>query len=72
MKAVVLDITGSEATVMTHAGDIIGIKDLGYEIGQEITIEDKKRLTDNFAVRISRFMPAVAAAAMYTISPTVR
>ena len=63
MKAVVLDITGSEATVMTHAGDIIGINNLGYEIGQEITIEDKKRLTDNFAVRISRFMPAVAAAA---------
>lgn len=63
MKAVVLDITGSEATVMTHAGDIIGINDLGYEIGQEITIEDKKRPTDNFALRISRFMPAVAAAA---------
>ena len=39
MKAVVLDITGKEATVMTHEGDIIGIRNKGYDIGQEIEIK---------------------------------
>jgi hypothetical protein len=63
MKAVVLEITGSEATVMTHEGDIIGISDQGYDIGQEITIEDKVRSTEAFAAKIYRFMPAIAAAA---------
>ena len=67
MKAVVLDITDGEATVMTKAGDIIGVSDRSYDIGQEIMIYDKAEKTVLFAGKISRFMPAIAAAAALLI-----
>ena len=68
MKAVVLDVTDGEATLMTGDGDIIGIADKGYDIGQEITIEDNKRSTLPFTAKIYRFMPAIAAAAAILIT----
>ena len=61
MKAVVLDISGGEATVMTKSGDIIGIRDESYDIGQEITVRG------SVALNIVRFMPAIAAAAILFI-----
>ncbi|MCR5233323.1 MAG: hypothetical protein K6E53_05385 [Lachnospiraceae bacterium] len=61
MKAVVLDISDGEATVMTKSGDIIGVRDDRYDIGQEITV--KGSLGSN----IVRFMPAIAAAAVRMI-----
>ena len=61
MKAVVLDISDGEATVMTKSGDIIGVKDESYDIGQEITV--KGSLGSN----IVRFIPAIAAAAVLLI-----
>ena len=64
MKAVVLDITGKEATVMTREGDILGISNKGYDIGQEIDI---KVSGSKFAVKVYRYAPvlsAVAAAAV--------
>ena len=67
MKAVVLDITDGEATVMTKDGDIIGVSDKCYDLGQEITIEDISEKTISFTEKISRFMPAVAAAAALLI-----
>ena len=67
MKAVVLDITGGEATVMTSAGDIIGVSDQSYDIGQEIMIDDKADRVISFASKINRFMPAIAAAAAIII-----
>ncbi|MCR4655758.1 MAG: hypothetical protein K5770_05955 [Lachnospiraceae bacterium] len=62
MKAVVLDITDGEATVMTKSGDIIGVRDESYEIGQEIMV--KRNLGSN----IIRFLPAVAAAAVLLLT----
>ena len=61
MKAVVLDISDGEATVMTKSGDIIGVRDESYDIGQEITV--KGSLGSN----IVRFIPAIAAAAVLLI-----
>ena len=59
MKAVVTD---GEATVMTKSGDIIGVRDESYEIGQEIMV--KRNLGSN----IIRFLPAVAAAAVLLLT----
>ena len=61
MKAVVLDITDGEATVMTKAGDIIGVNNRSYDIGQEIMIDDKADRVISFASKITRFIPAIAA-----------
>ena len=60
IKVVVLDVTGNEATVMTDDGDIMGIRNRGYDIGQEINI---KKTAGTLATKVYRFMPAVAAAA---------
>lgn len=62
MKAVVLDITDGEATVMTKSGDIIGVRDESYEIGQEIMVRR------NLGSNIIRFLPAVAAAAVLLLT----
>lgn len=62
MKAVVLDISDGEATVMTKRGDIIGVRDESYEIGQEIIV--RRSLGTN----IIRFLPAIAAAAILLIT----
>jgi hypothetical protein len=67
MKAVVLDITDGEATVMTKAGDIIGVSNRNYDIGQEIMVDDKADRVISFASKITRFMPAIAAAAAIII-----
>ena len=56
IKAVVLDITDGEATVMTKAGDIIGVIDRSYDLGQEITVEDISEKTISFTEKISRFI----------------
>lgn len=66
-KAVILDITDGEATVMTKEGDIIGVKDQNYDIGQEIEIEIKTKASPAFSTRIKRFMPAMAAAVALVI-----
>lgn len=64
MKAVILDIDKNEATVMTDDGDIIGIKNNGYEIGQEIILHRrKKRASIN---RITGIVAAAAAALVIT------
>lgn len=64
MKAVILDIDKNEATVMTEGGDIIGIKNNGYEIGQEIILRSgKKRASIN---RITGIVAAAAAALVIT------
>jgi hypothetical protein len=62
MKAVVLDITDGEATVMTKSGDIIGVRDESYEIGQEIMVRR------NLGSNIIRFLPAIAAAAVLLLT----
>lgn len=61
IKVVVLDVTGNEATVMTDDGDIIGIRNRGYDIGQEINI---KKTAGTLAGNLYRLIPAVAAAAV--------
>lgn len=61
MKAVVLDISDGEATVMTKSGDIIGVRDESYDIGQEITVKGSP------GSNIVRFIPAIAAAAVLLI-----
>lgn len=61
MKAVVLDISDNEATVMTKSGDIIGVRDESYDIGQEITVKGSP------GSNIVRFIPAIAAAAVLLI-----
>ncbi|MBE5848776.1 MAG: anti-sigma factor domain-containing protein [Lachnospiraceae bacterium] len=64
MKAVILDTDKNEATVMTEGGDIIGIKNNGYEIGQEIILRRrKKRASIN---RITGIVSAAAAALVIT------
>lgn len=64
MKAVILDTDKNEATVMTEGGDIIGIKNNGYEIGQEIILRRrKKRASIN---RITGIVAAAAAALVIT------
>ena len=64
MKAVILDIDKNEATVMTDGGDIIGIRNNGYEIGQEIILHRrKKRASIN---RITGIVAAAAAALVIT------
>ena len=64
MKAVILDTDKNEATVMTEGGDIIGIKNNGYEIGQEIILRSgKKRASIN---RITGIVAAAAAALVIT------
>jgi hypothetical protein len=60
MKAVVLEISENEATVMTHDGDIIGIRNKNYDIGQEINI---KRASADLYAKIYKFTPIIAAAA---------
>ena len=60
MKAVVLDTTGKEATVMTHEGDIIAVRNRKYDIGQEIII---KNTGARHAAVIYRLVPAVTAVA---------
>ena len=62
MKAVVLEISDGKATVMTEAGDIIGIKDQGYETGLEIMIGDRAR-ADAPSKKIRRYVPLITAAA---------
>ena len=62
MKAVVLDITDGEATVMTKSGDIIGVKDENYGIGQEIMIKE------SVGKNIIRFLPTIAAAAVLLLT----
>ena len=64
MKAVVLDITGKEATVMTHEGDIIGIRNKGYDIGQEIEIKSAGNKAFAKVYRIAPILSAIAAAAV--------
>ena len=59
MKAVVLEISKNEATVMTHDGDIIGIRNKNYDIGQEISI---KRASAALSAKIYKFTPIIAAA----------
>lgn len=64
MKAVILDTDKNEATVMTDDGDIIGIRNNGYEIGQEIILHRrKKRASIN---RITGIVAAAAAALVIT------
>ena len=64
MRAVILDIDKNEATVMTDGGDIIGIRNNGYEIGQEIILHRrKKRASIN---RITGIVAAAAAALVIT------
>ncbi len=63
MQAVVLDITDGEATVMTKNGDIIGVDDLNYEIGQEIEIEEKPVSSDIFKKKMKKRISALSAAA---------
>ena len=62
MQAVILDITGNEATVMTRAGDIIGVRNNGYEIGQEISIPVRTKAAAH------RLAGIAAAAAVVMIS----
>ena len=64
MKAVVLDITGKGATVMTHEGDIIGIRNKGYDIGQEIEIKSAGNKAFAKVYRIAPILSAIAAAAV--------
>ncbi len=64
MKAVILDTDKNEATVMTDDGDIIGIRNKGYEIGQEITLHQKKRTGS--INRIAGIVGAAAAALVIT------
>ena len=64
MKAVILDTDKNEATVMTDGGDIIGIRNKGYEIGQEITLHQKKRTGS--INRIAGIVGAAAAALVIT------
>jgi len=64
MKAVILDTDKNEATVMTDDGDIIEIRNNGYEIGQEIILHRrKKRASIN---RITGIVAAAAAALVIT------
>ena len=64
MRAVILDTDKNEATVMTDDGDIIGIRNNGYEIGQEIILHRrKKRASIN---RITGIVAAAAAALVIT------
>ena len=64
MKAVVLEISENEATVMTHDGDIIGIRNKNYDIGQEINI---KRASAALSAKIYKFTPIIAAAAVAVV-----
>lgn len=64
MKAVVLEISENEATVMTHDGDIIGIRNKNYDIGQEINI---KRASATLSAKIYKFTPIIAAAAVAVV-----
>ena len=64
MKAVVLEISENEATVMTHDGDIIGIRNKNYDIGQEINI---KRASADLYAKIYKFTPIIAAAAVAVV-----
>ena len=64
MKAVVLEISNNEATVMTHDGDIIGIRNKNYDIGQEINI---KRASATLSAKIYKFTPIIAAAAVAVV-----
>lgn len=64
MKAVVLDNSEKEATVMTHDGDIIGVKNRNYDIGQEITI--RTNLTA-LPAKVYKFAPVAAVAAVFVV-----
>ena len=65
MKAVILDITGNEATAMTSGGDIIGIRNRDYDIGQEITLR-KARGRSSAITTITGIAAAAAAVAIVT------
>lgn len=65
MKAVVLEITKHKATVMTSDGDIINVRNKEYDIGQEIILNDAKK------VKIFRYAPVWAAAAVIFISLSI-
>ncbi len=65
MKAVVLEITKHKATVMTSDGDIINVRNKDYDIGQEIILNDAKK------VKIFRYAPVWAAAAVIFISLSI-
>ena len=70
MKAVVLEITEKEATVMTHDGDIIGVRNRDYEIGQEITL---KKDPATLSARIYKIVPmAITVAATVLLLAGVR
>ncbi len=64
MKAVVLEISEKEATVMTRDGDIIGIRNKNYDIGQEININ---RTSAGISTKVYRFAPIAAAAAAVVV-----
>ena len=64
MKAVILDIDKNEATVMTEDGDIIGIRNNGYDIGQEIILHRRKNRSS--MKRITGIIATAAAAIVIT------
>ena len=64
MKAVILDIDKNEATVMTEGGNIIGIRNNGYDIGQEIILHRRKNRSS--MKRITGIIAAAAAAIVIT------
>ena len=65
MKAVVLEIAKHKATVMTSDGDIINVRNKDYDIGQEIILNDAKK------VKLFRYAPVWAAAAVIFISLSI-
>ncbi|MCR4685669.1 MAG: anti-sigma factor domain-containing protein [Lachnospiraceae bacterium] len=67
MKAVVLEITGNEATIMTRDGDIIGIRNKDYAIGQEINIKAHDGKITSGVLRFAPLAASMAAAAVLII-----
>lgn len=43
MKGIILDIKEKDAAVMTQDGEILSMRNKNYQIGQEITIKEKKK-----------------------------
>ncbi len=68
-RAVILEINGNEAIVMTKDGDIVGIRNRNYEIGQEINIKNQATAMQK---RIYPFVSvaAIAAAALLILGGT--
>ncbi len=63
MRAVIVDKQGNKAAAMTESGEVISIDNRGYEIGQSIEIDSKKRKSRNvsFYKKIKKASSLVAA-----------